>query len=67
MKKSLSAILASVFLLSACATIMNGDMVNVPVYTTPTGATVIVNGATYTSPTTVMVPRGKGDFKLHHR
>jgi len=55
---------SSVFL-SSCATIMNGDMVNVPVYTTPSGATVIINGATYTSPTTVQVPRGKGDFKLH--
>ena len=65
MKKKLIGSLVGITLLSGCATIMNGDMVDVPVYTTPSGATVVINGATYTSPTTVMVPRGKGDFKLH--
>ena len=65
MKKNALGVLIGAALLSGCATIMNGDMVNVPVYTTPSGATVVINGATYTSPTTVMVPRGKGDFKLH--
>lgn len=65
MKRSAISVLVGVAFLSSCATIMNGDMVNVPVYTTPTGATVVINGTTYTSPTTVMVPRGKGDFKLH--
>ena len=65
MKFKMLSILISVLALGSCATIMNGDMVNVPVYTTPSGATVLINGATYTSPTTVMVPRGKGDFKLH--
>lgn len=65
MNKKQIAILAASVLLTGCATIMNGDMVNVPVHTTPSGATVVINGATYTSPTTVMVPRGKGDFKLH--
>ncbi len=65
MKKAIPGIILGVSLISGCATIMNGDMVNVPVYTTPSGATVILNGTTYTSPTTVMVPRGKGDFKLH--
>lgn len=65
MKKNSIGVLVGAALLSGCATIMNGDMVNVPVYTTPSGATVVINGATYTSPTTVMAPRGKGDFKLH--
>ena len=65
MRKKVIWLLVSTIFLSGCATIMNGDMVNVPVYTTPSGATVVINGATYTSPATVMVPRGKGDFKLH--
>ncbi len=65
MRKRVVGVLVGAVLLSGCATIMNGDMVNVPVYTTPSGATVLINGATYTSPTTVMVPRGKGDFNLH--
>ncbi len=65
MKKVLPGVILGASLISGCATIMNGDMVNVPVYTTPSGAKVIINGATYTSPTTVMVPRGKGNFTLH--
>lgn len=65
MKKSVFGVVLAGAMLSSCATIMNGDMVNVPVHTTPSGATVVINGTTYTSPTTVMVPRGKGDFKLH--
>ena len=65
MKKNVIGVLVGAVLLTGCATIMNGDMVNVPVYTTPSGATVVINGAKYTSPTTVTVPRGKGDFKLH--
>ncbi len=65
MKKKAIGTLVGTLLLSGCATIMNGDMVNVQVYTTPSGATVVINGAKYTSPTTVMAPRGKGDFKLH--
>ena len=65
MKIKAIGVLLGASLLSGCATIMNGDMVNVPVYTTPPGATVVINGTTYTSPATVMAPRGKGDFKLH--
>lgn len=65
MKKAISGIILGASLLTGCATIMNGDMVNVPVYTTPSGATVIINGATYTTPTTALVPRGQGNFKLH--
>lgn len=65
MRKNAMGFLVVALLFCGCATIMNGDMVNVPVYSTPSGATVIVNGATYTSPATIMVPRGKGDFKLH--
>lgn len=53
---------AIVFL--GCATIMNGDMIPVPVMTTPSEAKVSVAGAEYKSPATVLVPRGKGDFKL---
>lgn len=51
--------------LSGCATIMNGDMVLVPVETTPSPANLTVNGQQYNSPATVHVPRGKGDFVLH--
>lgn len=65
MKKLLIGLIFGVAVISGCATIMNGDNVNLPVYTTPSGATIVINGSTYTSPTTVMVPRGKGDFKLH--
>jgi len=57
--------IAAMVALSGCATIMNGDLVSVPVTTVPTGATVTINGATYTSPATVTAPRGKGDFNLH--
>jgi len=52
-------------LLPGCATIMNEDMVSVPVYTTPSGASLVINGMEYTSPATIQAPRGKGDFKLH--
>lgn len=51
-------------LLAGCATIMNEDMVTVPVTTTPPGARLVVNGMEYTSPATVTAPRGKGDFKV---
>lgn len=54
-----------ILFITACATIMNGDMVSVPVYTTPSGALLVINGVEYTSPATVQAPRGKGDFKLH--
>ena len=57
-------VLGSLFIV-ACATIMNGDMVSVPVYTTPSGAKLVINGMEYTSPATVQAPRGKGNFKLH--
>lgn len=58
-------IVLGILFITACATIMNGDMVNVPVYTTPSGAMLVINGMEYTSPATVQAPRGKGDFKLH--
>lgn len=64
MKKAILGV-AGAAALSGCATIMNGDLVSVPVATTPTGATVQINGATYTTPATVTAPRGKGDFNLH--
>lgn len=54
-----------ILFIAACATIMNSDMVSVPVYTTPSGAKLVINGMEYTSPATVQAPRGKGDFKLH--
>lgn len=57
-------VLGSLFI-AACATIMNGDMVSVPVYTTPSSAKLVINGMEYTSPATVQAPRGKGNFKLH--
>lgn len=65
MKKIVIVLLVCSAMLTGCATVMNGDMVAVPVYTTPSNATVVINGTTYSSPTTVMVPRGKGNFKLH--
>jgi len=51
--------------LSSCATLMNSDMVEVPVLTTPEQATLTVNGTHYTSPATVLVPRGHGNFLLY--
>ena len=64
MKLTLLA-LAGLIMLSSCATIMNRDMVEVPVYTTPDRATLTVNGARYTSPAKVLVPRGQGNFLLY--
>jgi hypothetical protein len=49
---------------TGCATIMNGDMVTVPVTTHPAEANLFVAGREYKSPASVEVPRGKGDFKL---
>src|SRR5574338_413290 len=49
---------------TGCATIMNGDMVHVPVTSNPNDAKVFVAGREYRTPTTVDVPRGKGDYKL---
>lgn len=60
--------LASIVILittSGCSTIMNGDIVEVPVKTTPSGATLVLNGSSYVSPAVVLVPRGEGDFNLH--
>ena len=65
MKIRLPAFILCASLVSGCATIMNGDMVKVPVTTTPSGATLVMNGNAYISPATVLVPRGKGDFNLH--
>jgi hypothetical protein len=65
MKKILPAIITGALLTTGCATFMNGGTVNVPVYTVPQGATIMVNGATYKSPTIVRLPRGEGDFNLH--
>jgi len=64
MKPALFALVA-ICMLSSCATIMNRDMVEVPVYTTPDHATLTVNGARYTSPAKVLVPRGHGNFLLY--
>jgi len=44
---------------------MNEEMVSVPVYTTPSGAQLTINGMEYTSPATIQAPRGEGDFKLY--
>jgi len=52
------------FSATGCATIMNGDMVGVPVKTHPSEAKLFVHGREYTSPSTVEVPRGEGDFQL---
>ena len=67
MKSKLLCVVAvlSTLLIVACATIMNEEMVSVPVYTTPSGANLTINGMEYTSPATIQAPRGKGDFKLH--
>lgn len=53
-------LLLTVLSLSGCATLVNGDMVAVPVTTDPPGAQVRANGQTYTTPATVMLPRGQG-------
>lgn len=66
MKKSTLFLLCCLgSLIISCATIMNPDMVNVPVTTTPPSAKLVINGQEYRSPATVQAPRGKGDFKLH--
>lgn len=52
-------------LVTGCATIMNGDMVLLPVGTLPPQAKLIINGQQYLSPAMVLVPRGKGNFTLH--
>ncbi len=51
-------------LTTGCATIVNGDMVSVPVYTTPPEAKISVAGQELRSPATAQIPRGKGDFKM---
>jgi hypothetical protein len=56
--------LLTIFLVAGCATIANKDIISVPVYTEPPGATLIVAGRTYFSPDVVKVPRGHGDFIL---
>lgn len=65
MKKSLLAILLGAVMSTSCATFVNGDRVSLPVSTTPSGATVTLEGRTYTTPVTLEVPRGEGDFNLH--
>lgn len=64
MKKLLPLALLFTFVFSSCATMMNGDVVNIPVKTIPAGAKITVNGTTYKSPATVILPRGKGHYKL---
>lgn len=63
-KKTLVSIVILITI-SGCSTIMNGDIVEVPVKTTPSGATLVLNGNSYISPAVVLVPRGEGDFNLH--
>jgi len=43
---------------------MNGDIISVPVHTSPSEATVTLNGTTYKTPANVLVPRGEGRFQL---
>ena len=54
--------LVLILTLSGCATIVNKDIVSVPVYTDPPGARLFVAGRAYYSPDVVKVPRGQGDF-----
>ena len=63
-KNTLASIIIALTL-SGCSTMMNGDTVEVPVTTTPSGATLVLNGESYISPAVVLVPRGEGDFNLH--
>ena len=50
---------------AGCASTLNpGYWEFVPVTTTPPGAKLVIFGAVYTSPATVWVPRGQGDYKL---
>jgi len=52
-------------ILTGCASLMNGESVIVPIYTTPAGATLKVNGNVYTTPVKVALPRGEGDYTLN--
>lgn len=63
--KRILALIAIAFTFSGCSTMMNSDIVEVPVKTTPSGATLVLNGNHYISPAVVLVPRGEGDFNLH--
>lgn len=60
-----SLVILSLVFLTSCATIVNSDIVLVPVETTPPQAKLVVNSQQYFSPATVLVPRGKGRFILH--
>jgi len=64
MYKLLSALFLSLSLCS-CAYVVNSKLVKIPVVTTPDGATITVNNDTYTSPATILLPRGTGNYKLH--
>lgn len=50
---------------SGCATIMNGSTVPVTISTAPNDARAKVNGQVYSTPATVAIPRGQGDFSIH--
>ena len=58
------SLLAISILITGCASLVNQDLVNVPVYTNPPGAKLFVAGRAYQSPDIVKVPRGQGDFEL---
>jgi len=50
--------------LSSCASIMNGDNVDVPVETDPVGATVTVKGREYISPVVLQLKRGRKNIDI---
>ena len=61
---SRGVVLLLAFISFGCATIVNKDIVSVPVYTDPPGARLFVAGRAYHSPDVIKVPRGQGDFIL---
>jgi len=65
MLKTVALIILLSLFSTACAYVVNSKMVKIPVVTSPEGATITVNNETYTSPATVLLPRGAGNFNLH--
>ena len=59
-----SFIIIPVFVLSGCATIINDDLVEIPVVSAPPAAMFTFNQQEYLTPTVLKIPRGEDDFTL---
>lgn len=66
MKKWFSSVIICIFVIaiSGCCTIMSGRMQSLPIQSEPTGATVTVNGTTYTTPATVQLDRKASFYEI---